>query len=90
MSDYGKRGGTSKNAGRKASTYTATAPDGTILTKRSYEIDTPTAYMAAYNSHTGWSANSIVKKIDENGHPCFRGRDQGVPEYTALTATRIS
>ena len=41
QTNFGKRGGTSKNAGRTATSYTATLPDGRTIKKRSYQLDAP-------------------------------------------------
>lgn len=81
MSDFGKRGGTSKNAGKTAATYEATLPDGTKVTKRSYEIDTPEALLAVYqgaapnatadNPETKWYANCICTAEWAAKH-CYR------------------
>ena len=59
MGDYGKRGGTSKNAGKKASTYEATLPGGRVVRKRSFEFDTQEALLAYYGSDDDLRANCI-------------------------------
>lgn len=63
-SPYGKRGGTSKNAGRTATTYTVTLPDGSTQSKRVYDVDAPTAIAAVYwheDLATGKSSWHVVK-----------------------------
>jgi hypothetical protein len=57
MSFYGQRADE-----LRASTYSATMPDGTVATKRSLFIHTPTAYLACYKTKAGqWVPNAIVQ-----------------------------
>lgn len=83
---YGQKGGEGPNRGRKATTYTATAPDGTMLTKRSYQIDAPTAYLGAYQHQGVWHAAGIVDRLNSKGGPDY-GRDFDSGQI-ALPATR--
>jgi hypothetical protein len=57
---YGCSGGTSATAGRKATTYVVTFPDGTTATKRSYFDDAPEAVAMIYQSRDGkWRVSAI-------------------------------
>lgn len=60
MPRYGRKNGTSKNAGRKATTYTAVMPDGSTVKKRSYQITTPTAYLGIYQHDGEWFTSGIA------------------------------
>ena len=71
MSNYGKRGGTSVNAGKKGTTYTATAPDGTILTKRSFQYHSERAYIAAYQHEGVWHAAGVCVNRTDDRHPIY-------------------
>ena len=57
---YGQKGGTSANYGRTASTYKATAPDGTVFRKRSYQIHEPQALIGAYEHEGKWYASGVA------------------------------
>ena len=81
---YGKRGGTSVNAGRKATTYVATLPDGTIVRTCSYAIDADSAWIGAYEHAGQWHASGITATAAEIvARPAFRGQSQ-----TPVVATR--
>jgi hypothetical protein len=54
VSDYGKRGGTSATAGRKSALYKATAPDGRVLTRRTFQTDAPEALMIMFRLNGVW------------------------------------
>jgi hypothetical protein len=45
---FGQRGGTSRNAGRKAVTYEALLPDGQMVRKTSFTVDQPVAVLGVY------------------------------------------
>lgn len=77
FSEYGKKGGTSKNAGKTASTYEATLPDGKTARMRSFQISSDTAYMGCYEFEGTWKAVAITAEIEHHGNrdcPIYRGR----------------
>jgi hypothetical protein len=78
MSDYGKRGGSSPTAGKKASVYQATAPDGHLLRKATYKVSVDTAVLYAYQRLGEWHAAGVREK-----------RSWDMDHYTALDARRI-
>jgi hypothetical protein len=47
-STYGKKGQAGPTRGRQASTYRAQLPDGTVVTKRSFHIQTDKALLGCY------------------------------------------
>ena len=78
-SPYGKRGGTSVNAGKKASTFRVVFPDGSVALKKSFEVHTPTAFAMIYQAIEGWQVSAIVAEPKLNW-----GNQQ------PTTATRVS
>jgi len=57
---YGQRGGVGATRGKKASTYEATLPDGTVVQKKSFHVDTPAAWMSTYQTTDNkWHAGGI-------------------------------
>lgn len=57
--DYGKRGGTSANAGLKATCYKVALPDGTVARKRSYAVDADEAEALAYMADGKWHVSGV-------------------------------
>jgi len=57
---YGKKDGTSANAGRKAAIYLVTTPDGVLHKKRSFQINAPIAFCGAYEHQNKWYVSGIV------------------------------
>lgn len=86
MSGYGKKGGTSKNAGKKATTYTATAPDGTVLTKKSFEFQCEDAFIGAYQHQGVWHAAGVCGRRSERGEPIYHS--DPAPGQIALPAKK--
>jgi len=78
---YGQKGGEGPTRGRKATTYTATAPDGSVLTKRSYFTSADTAVMGAYEHEGKWYAASV--HADQEAMKAAR-----CDHYTKLEARR--
>jgi hypothetical protein len=68
------------NNSKKATTYTATAPDGTHLVKKSFNVHTDTARMYMYYFNGKWTASGITL-IEGNG------QDWGNQIY--LVATKV-
>ena len=60
-SPYGKKGGTSATAGKVASTYAATLPNGRAVQVRSFKVSAPEAWVICYPSirEGGWSVNTV-------------------------------
>lgn len=56
---FGRRGGTSANAGRRASKYEATLPDGTVVRKRSYQVHQDTAHLGCYQHEGKWYTSGV-------------------------------
>lgn len=48
--NYGRRGGTSVNAGKSVTVYEATLPDGRVVQKRSFAVSTEMAFLGAYQA----------------------------------------
>lgn len=68
MSDYGKRGGTSKNAGKKATTWVATTADGTMVKKRSFHVDPDRPVWIAVYQHEGkWYTATVTNDVYQDG-----------------------
>lgn len=74
MSTYGKKGQQGPIRGHQASVYEATAPDGTVIRKRSFFVHTDDAFMGVFKDSTGtyvasgvtdgpkdWGAQEFVK-----------------------------
>jgi hypothetical protein len=70
-SAYGKKGGTSANAGRTAAVYEATLPDGTVVKKRSFHIFTETAVLGCYEHNGKWAASGITDGPKDWGSQIF-------------------
>lgn len=70
-SPYGKRGGTSVNAGRKQSTYEGKAPDGSILHVRSFLVSADKAWMhISCQGGACWYGNAVrLQPEDWSGPP---------------------
>lgn len=62
-----KRHGIGPIANKKASTFQATAPDGTLLTKRSFNVHTDIAFMATYQYQKQWRAGGIQAEQQDWG-----------------------
>lgn len=60
MNAYGKRGGTSAVAGKKAVIYEATLPDGQVVRKRSFYVNQESAVLGCYQHDGKWYASGIV------------------------------
>lgn len=64
---YGQKGGTSANTGKKATTYVATAPDGTERRKRSFQpIRNPV--MGFYEHKGQWYVACVTDKKNAFSH----------------------
>lgn len=88
MSPYGKKGGTSVNAGRKASTYEATLPNGTVVRKRAFGVESPTAYIAYFKRTDGsFLAVAVVEKVTSQGAPIYG--TTAVPGQMTVAARRL-
>ena len=59
-SEYGKRGGTSTNAGKKASTYEAVLPDGRKVTKKSFHVHQDVALLGCFQLNGVWRFSGIA------------------------------
>ena len=77
-SPYGKRGGTSATAGRKAVTYEAVLPDGEIVRKRSFFIDQEHCYLGCYLYNDRWHATVLTVE------------PKGGSDIIFVSATRVS
>jgi hypothetical protein len=64
-SGYGQRGGLGPNDGKKSSTYVGFTSDNQKLTKRSFNVHTPTACIAAYQRMGVWVASG-VREVPED------------------------
>ena len=60
-----KKKGTLATAGRTATFYEATAPDGTRLVKRTFNIGDDTALIAAFLSEGKWIASAVVAEVQD-------------------------
>ena len=60
-----KKNSIGPTANKKASLYTATAPDGSILKKRSFFIHTDNALMGAFYHNGKWIATGILGEAGE-------------------------
>ena len=59
MARMGCKGGTSANAGRKATTYSFKYPDGRSGTKRSYQVNSAEAVAMVYQHQGVWYVSGI-------------------------------
>jgi hypothetical protein len=57
---YGQKGGQGPTAGRKAVTYRATLPDGSVATKRSFHVDSAEAHLGCYQHDGKWYVSAVV------------------------------
>jgi hypothetical protein len=92
MSDYGKRGGTSANAGRKASTYVGTFPDGSMFRKRSFEVSTDEAHVGIYQHQGEWKVAGVARTAvmhDGALRPIYHEGDTPSSTQFAVTARRV-
>lgn len=64
-SPYGKRGGTSANAGKKAVTYEAILPGDKVVRKKSYHVHQPEAYLGCYRLDGEWRPGGIWANSSE-------------------------
>ena len=60
-----KKAGILATAGRKATYYEATAPDGTRLVKRTFYIMDDKALIAAFLSEGKWIASAVVTEVQD-------------------------
>lgn len=72
--DYGKRGGTSVNAGKQRARYLVELPDGTTTIKATYSVAAPAAFAAVYQHDGKWRVSAIVD--EPNG---WYGQQQFIP-----------
>jgi len=79
-SRYGKKGGTSANAGRKATKYTVPMPDGRTLTKRVFQDCGASASALIYEHDGEWFLNTVVPTHNKPGWAA---------SYTEVPAERI-
>jgi len=79
MSNYGKRGGTSKNAGKRGLRYTGQLSDGTPFEKRTFQDYGPTCEAVALDEPSG---RVFVMLIGPGCKPAWEG------DYGRLTATK--
>lgn len=56
---YGQKGGNGPNQGKKSTLYSAEAPDGTTLKKRTFHTNELIALMSIYQHDGKWHAASI-------------------------------
>lgn len=62
-----KKYGIGENIGKKATTWMATAPDGTLLKKKSYNVHEEPAFMATYQSEGKWIPSGVQKQKQDWG-----------------------
>lgn len=70
--NYGKRGGTSVNAGKKRVVYEAVLPDGRTVRKGSFTVSSPRAFMGAYQLGGEWRVAGVADGV-KDGHPVYGG-----------------
>jgi hypothetical protein len=66
-----KKYGIGATNGKKATTYVATAPDGTILKKKSFFIHTETALIGAFQHEGKWRASGVTEEVRDWGSQIF-------------------
>jgi hypothetical protein len=67
-----KKYGHGATEGLKASKFQATAPDGTILIKKSFFIHTDTAFIGAFKGKDGkWMASGVTNEPKSWGEQVF-------------------
>jgi hypothetical protein len=81
-SPYGKKGGTSVNAGRRSATYEVTTPDGAVHRKRSFQVDADEAWIGCYFSDKDqkWYAAGVACDVHEQDGkliPLYAERQEG-------------
>lgn len=78
-SPYGKRGGEGPTAGRRASVYEATAPDGTVLRRRSFKFHEAEGPMACHEHAGVWYEQGV-----------YAARPDWAGEATVMVPARLS
>lgn len=89
-SPYGKRGGTSMNAGRVLSRYEATAPDGSELRKSTYNDPAPDMVMAIYYHDGRWYAASVLSRASLSAAGMGHYVDGTSPNRAVVPARRLN
>ena len=64
MRNFGKRGGSSPTAGRKATVYEGTFPDGNTFTKRAFFTTGP-AFASCYEHNGIWHCAGIHERATD-------------------------
>jgi hypothetical protein len=80
---YGRKGGTSATAGKKATTFLIDMPDGSTKRKRSYFVHDETALAPVFEHDGVWHTTGIYP-VGEPLHPNFNRN------HTILTARRAA
>lgn len=76
---FGQRGGVGANRGRKAVLYEATLPDGTVIRKKSFQVDQEVAYLSTFQtSDDKWHPAGIYSEV------------RGWENYKFVEARRVS
>lgn len=88
-SEYGKKGGTSVNVKKTATTYEAIAPDGTVFRKRSFRVKTDEAFIGIYEHEGKWYAAGVTD-MEQDGHPIYDVGGMVCRNQTAAPAKRVS
>jgi len=65
---YGQKGGEGPNKGRKATTYRAILPDGSVVEKKSFFESGPTALMAIYQHEEKWYVANVLAADSQISH----------------------
>jgi hypothetical protein len=68
QSGYGQRGGNGPNTAKKASTYVGYDSDNRKLTKRSFNVHSPVAFIAAYQRMGVWVASGVSESPQDWGN----------------------
>ncbi len=71
MGNYGKKGGTSANAGRTSSTYEAVMPDGTVVRKRSFHVHQDDALVGCFEHNGKWHVSGVTDRVQNWGGQRF-------------------
>lgn len=66
-----KKYGIGATSGKTTSVFQATAPDGTILKKKSFFIHTDTAFIGAFQFDGKYRASGVTDKIQDWGQQIF-------------------
>lgn len=64
---YGQLGGEGPTRGKKASTYEGFTSDNEKITKRSFRVHTPTAFIAIYKHGGKWQASGVRETPEDWG-----------------------